>query len=99
MKCIHLTRGFVAIVSRSDWDKVKKHNWYVHFSRGKGRKKGKPCARATINGKATYMHRHLTGAPKGMHVDHLNSVTLDNRQENMEVVTHLENQKRKKLND
>lgn len=38
-----------------------------------------------------YLHRWLTGCPKGMVVDHVNGNTLDNTRENMRIVTQSEN--------
>ena len=37
------------------------------------------------------LHRYLIDAPDGYHVDHINHNTLDNRKENLRVVTHLAN--------
>lgn len=97
MKVIELTRGFVYVVSNEDYRKVKKYNWHVHMSRGSKRKHGQPYARASIKGKKIYMHRFIMGAENPqMQVDHKNHQTLDNRRENLEVVTHQENQKRKR---
>lgn len=49
-----------------------------------------------INGKykKIYMHRSIMKAPKGMEVDHGNGNGLDNRRENLEIVTHNENMQR-----
>lgn len=38
-----------------------------------------------------YLHRLLMNPPKGMEVDHINRDRLDNRRENLRVVTHREN--------
>ena len=38
-----------------------------------------------------YLHNDIMKTPKGMVVDHLNKNGLDNRNENLEVVTHMEN--------
>lgn len=96
MKCFPLTKGYVAIISKEDWRRVKKYSWHVHMSRGRGRNKGQPYARATINGKKVYLHRFITGAFHPMHVDHKNHQTLDCRRENLEVVCHVENQQRRR---
>ena len=43
------------------------------------------------------MHRFIMGAENTqLQVDHKNHQTLDNRRENLEVVTHEENQKRRR---
>ena len=46
-----------------------------------------------------YMHRMVMGlvSGDGLEVDHLNHITLDNRRENLRVVTHAENHKNRKL--
>ncbi|MEC0328736.1 HNH endonuclease [Paenibacillus macerans] len=38
------------------------------------------------------MHRYLTDAPKGTVVDHINGNKLDNRRENLRIVSQTENQ-------
>lgn len=44
-------------------------------------------------GKKIYLHRFLMDSPEGLIVDHINHQTLDNRRENLRVVTHSENMK------
>lgn len=46
--------------------------------------------------KTIYMHRFLKDCPDDMTVDHLNHNTLDNRQNNLEVKTDLENNRNRK---
>jgi len=94
-KVIHLTQGFVAIVSAEDYEKIKGYSWHVHRSGGKGRKAGKPYARTTINKKKIYMHRLIASPEHNLHVDHRNEQTLDNRRENLQPVTHKTNQRRR----
>lgn len=58
----------------------KNHLFYVQ---GKVSRNGKTLT--------TYLHRHLTSAPKGKVVDHINHDTLDNTIKNLRVVTHGQN--------
>jgi len=53
----------------------------------------------TAEGKRTtlYMHRLITGAPKGKEVDHVNHETLDNRRANLRVGSHLDNMRNGKF--
>jgi len=49
------------------------------------------------NKASTYrLHRWITNAPIGKVVDHINHNTLDNRRENLRVVTHSENSQNRK---
>jgi hypothetical protein len=91
-----LTKGFVAVVDKEVWNIVRRFHWYAHISRGKGRNSGQPYARSNINGKKVYLHRLLMDCPSGFHVDHKNHQTLDCRRANLEVVTHTENQSRRR---
>lgn len=99
-RVIPLTKGYVAIIDAADFRRVNKHKWHVHMSRGKRRGKakavGQPYARAKIKGRNVYLHRFITGAELPLQADHRNHQTLDCRKENLEVVTHEENQKRRR---
>ncbi len=44
------------------------------------------------------MHREIMKAPKDKFVDHINGNTLDNRKDNLRLVTHTENLRNSKLN-
>ena len=50
----------------------------------------------TQNKKTVYLHRLLTDAPAGMYVDHRNFNGLDNRRQNLRVVTPAENARRRR---
>lgn len=86
MKTIPLTRGKIAVVDDSDWEWLKEYKWYC----GKT-KKGKLYARAKINGKEVSMHRLIMDAPKGVTVDHVSGITLDNRRSNLRLCSQADN--------
>jgi hypothetical protein len=98
MRVIPLSGGkFVAVVSEEDYRRVNKYSWHVHFSAGTKKKHGQPYARARVDGKKTYLHRFIvTNVDEWLQVDHINRCTLDCRRENLEVVTHVENVKRRR---
>ena len=53
-----------------------------------------------MNGEKTYLHRKVWieangDIPKGMHIDHINGNTLDNRLENLQCITPTQNAQRK----
>lgn len=76
-------------VSDEDYEEVSKHSWTVAKSRRKF------YALTKINGKLIRMHRFIM-KPKSTHeVDHINDDGLDNRRENLRVVTRLQNQRNK----
>jgi hypothetical protein len=47
--------------------------------------------------KTIYLHRFITNAPPGYSVDHINRNPLDNRDENLRIVTHAENLQNQKV--
>lgn len=96
-RLIELTQGYWALISPNDYRRVRKYSWHVHKSRGKGRNYGQPYARATIEGRKVYLHRFITGAENPLHVDHLNHQTLDCRRENLEIVDHVTNCRRRRV--
>lgn len=87
---IALNRGLFTVIDVDDYPLVAAYRWYANPS---------PsgfyvmAAGKTAEGKRTtlYMHRVITGAPKGKEVDHKNRNTLDNRRDNLKVGSHLDN--------
>lgn len=91
-RTISLTRGQVALIDANDWAVVSAFSWHASWSprlkqyyavAGVKREDGKYTS--------LYMHRLITGAPKGKEVDHLNHDTLDNRRANLRVGSHKAN--------
>lgn len=87
MKSIALTRGKHALVSDEDFERVSQYNWQA---RPYGRR-WYASGRITGERRTDTMHRFIMGAPAGMDVDHINGDGLDNRRENLRVVTRAEN--------
>jgi len=85
-----LTRGLVALVDDDDAEMVRRYRWYpLKGNYGVYAATNSP----TENGKrhSLYMHRLITGAPRGMDVDHINHNCLDNRRSNLRICTRIEN--------
>lgn len=104
MKKIKLTQGKVALVSAEDFDWLSRFKWTAHRgSAGGNRWYAVRNATAKIGKKRkrvwVRMHRLIMDLPPGsltseLVVDHRNGNGLDNRRENLEVVTFSENSRR-----
>lgn len=96
---IPLTKGLCAIIDREDLERVNQFKWCASLeSRGT---KYYAIRRETINGRSEKirMHRFILGLLPGRLapdyvVDHKNHNPLDNRKENLEIITQEENMKR-----
>lgn len=81
-KEIPLTQGKVALVDDEDYERLNQFKWF-----------------ASKNGKTYYairkskilMHRTIITPPSGFEIDHINGNGLDNRRENLRIVSHREN--------
>lgn len=83
MKSIELHGGEVALVDDEDEALVRQYKWHVNTRDGVTWY----AEASPSRGKTMSMHRLITGAPKGTHVDHANCDGLDNRRANMRVCT------------
>lgn len=82
-KTIKLTRGHKTIVDAWNYESLSKFKWREHNG----------YAKKSIH-KSRYhvaMHRVLLWAPPGYEIDHINGNGLDNRLENLRIVTHAQN--------
>ena len=87
IKKIKLSQGKFALVDAEDYDYLMQWCWCAV--------KGTNTFYAARNDKftgTTKMHRVIMNAPKGMEVDHINRDGLDNRKENLRIVTRRGNQ-------
>lgn len=93
---ILLTQGKVALVDDADYDEQSLHKWYA-LKNGNTHYAVRNSPRDPVTHKQTLipMHAVIAGTPKEMDTDHINGDGLDNRCENLRVVTHRENTQNK----
>lgn len=100
MKRIPLSRGMVTFIDDADYEELNKYKWYAAPS-GAGAKGKNPYRkyfyagrnfRLSPNKRTTiFIHRILLNAQPGQVCDHINGNTLDNRRENLRIVTTSQN--------
>jgi len=86
MKTISLYSGELVFIDDEDLVLVAQHKRYASRT-----KRGHIYATTTIDGKWVGMHRLITGAGKGVLVDHHNGHGLDNRRRNLRLCTYGQN--------
>jgi hypothetical protein len=89
MKTIPLTRGKIALVDDSDFERVAKLTWHAisgrhtFYAQHSFQKNGKNCH--------VVMHRFILGVTDpSIHIDHRNGCGLDNRRCNLRFATRIE---------
>lgn len=92
MKEIPLTQGKSALVDDEDYPRLSKPRWYAQKD-GRTWYAGRHSQTDPAgNRHLILMHRAIIDLPKGMEIDHINGNGLDNRKENLRVVTKRQNQ-------
>lgn len=77
------------ICDLEDWEKYKDLTWMLV--------EGYACSNKNIdNPKRLKFHRLVMNPPKDMEIDHINHNTLDNRKENLRIVSHVVNMANRK---
>jgi hypothetical protein len=92
MKEIPLTKGKVAIIDDDIFEELSQYKWFLDSNGYAARHTSLHFGKRKI----IYMHRIIMNAPSNMEIDHINSIKLDDRRENMRVCTHAENGKNQK---
>ncbi len=82
---IWLTPTDRAIVDKDDYAALSKHNWYLGCGKDQGKWRG--ALRTDKNKKNISMHGQILGLSPGHIIKHINGNTLDNRKENLRLVT------------
>jgi hypothetical protein len=87
VKKIKLSQSKYALVDDEDFKELSKYKWYSRKHRNTY------YATRNIQGenKIRRMHRVIMDNPKGYQIDHINHDGLDNRKENLRLVTNRQN--------
>lgn len=88
---VPLTNGRETLIDAEDYPLVKPLNWLA-MKQSKGPSFYAFARTSARDGHRTILlHRLVTNAPKGLHVDHINHDTLDNRKANLRIATQSQN--------
>src|SRR6478609_1220797 len=79
---IALARGLIALLDDYDYDVLSKYHWYPDVG------PWTTYAKTDDLAGRPRLHKVIMNPPKGMVVDHLNRDGLDNRRDNLEIVTN-----------
>jgi hypothetical protein len=105
MKEIELTKGYSTKVDDEDYEWLSEYSWHAHESKT-GKLKDRNRLRCRVSARAAFrvdldggeyayrivpMHRMILHARPDQHVDHINGDALDNRRENLRLVTNQQN--------
>lgn len=80
----------VTVVDDEDYAELSRYRWSLH-------NRGYACRWSPAANRQVLMHRTLMRPPPGLVVDHINGNKLDNRRENLRVVTQAQNARNAKV--
>lgn len=90
-KQIPLTQGKVALVDDDVYEYLNQWKWRVQIH-------GNVWYAFRVEGKAIFMHRVITNAPKGAEVDHKDGDGLNNQRSNLRLCSRAENGANRRTN-
>ena len=76
------------MIDEEDRKKVEKYRWHVNSG----------YLRGWVGNKKMRLQNYIISPPDGYYVDHINGNPLDNRKENLRIVSKIENSRNRKLN-
>jgi hypothetical protein len=79
--------GLTTFIDEEDFDRVSIHLWFAH----RVKTSRTIYAKAVRGGLTIYLHRLVMDAAAGQVVDHIDGDGLNNRKDNLRLVTHREN--------
>ena len=90
MKQIPLTQGKIALVDDEDYSDLMRFKWFA-FKKGNSFyvRRNSPMVQGRQS--AILMHRVIINPSDDLEIDHINGDGLDNRKENLRIVTHRQN--------
>jgi hypothetical protein len=96
---IPLTKGYVALVSEGDYERVNAFKWRALV--GTHNIYAVRSVRDKANRYTVLMHRFITDASPGLQIDHIDGDGLNNTRSNLRLATHAQNgqNSRKQVNN
>jgi hypothetical protein len=95
MQRIYFKTGEAVLVDDEVFKELKKYKWHKMKGGYAGRRHY--FSYHPLSFKDVYMHNVVLNTPEGMEADHINGNGLDNRRNNLRVVTHAENGRNHKV--
>jgi hypothetical protein len=95
-----LSRGYWSWIDEADYPRLSRFNWHINDKKNGPSCKSGLYAQTSVAGYGKLsLHTLIMDTPPGMVVDHINGDGLDNRRDNLRIVTpeqnHLNKSKRK----
>lgn len=94
---VPLTQGKVALIDDEDAERVLAYKWTALSTRKPGRWYARRSVWIDEKSTTIYLHRFIANAPREVHIDHRNGDGLDNRKENLRIVTNAQNHQAAKV--
>ncbi len=90
MKKLELGNNLYSLLDNDIFEDVNRWKWKTNNS-GYVRRTKTLSNNGNKTFKTVYLHRYVLNEPSGKEVDHINKNKLDNRRENLRLVTHSQN--------